>query len=340
MYSFTNDYSEGAHPRIMQALMESNLLQSAGYGLDSYSMQAADLIKTFANAPKAAVHFLIGGTSANLIGLAAFLRPHQAVIAADTGHIAVHETGAIEASGHKVITIAATDGKLTPDLIQPIIDTHTDEHMVQPKLVYISNTTEIGTIYTAKELAALACYCKKNQLLLHLDGARLGSALTAEGNDLTIEDIAALVDSFYIGGTKNGALFGEAMVICNPGLQQDFRYHIKQRGGMLAKGRLLGIQFLELFKDDLYFTLAAHANKMAMKMKAALIAKGYALLCDAPSNQLFLTIPNTHLELIGQDYTYSYCAPVDSTHSLVRFVTSWATPEEEIDKFITLLTRI
>lgn len=227
MYSFKNDYSEGAHSRILNALVETNLEQTDGYGTDQYTERSVNLLKKKIDREDVDIHLLVGGTQVNLTAISAFLRPHQAAIGADTSHINCHETGAIEATGHKVITMKTNDGKLTPNLIQNVVDSHSDEHMVQPKLVYISNSTELGTLYTKAELIDLHDCCKRNKLLLYLDGARLGSALVAEENDLTLADIAKLVDAFYIGGTKSGALFGEALVICNDELKEDFRYFIK-----------------------------------------------------------------------------------------------------------------
>lgn len=276
--SFRNDYSEGAHPRLLQALLQAlvqaSAEQNAGYGTDRHSERAIALIRQAVAQPQAAVHLLVGGTQTNLTAIAAFLRPHQAVIAVEAGHIATHETGAIEATGHKVLTVPALHDKLTPALIQPVLDVHGNEHMVQPRLVYISNSTESGTIYTRAELDALSRFCRAHDLLLYLDGARLGAALTADGNDLDLPTIAALTDAFYIGGTKNGALLGEALVIVTPALQADFRYLIKQRGALLAKGMVLGAQFATLFEDGLFFELAAHANAMAQRLRAGLLAAG------------------------------------------------------------------
>lgn len=274
MFSFKNDYSEGAHPRILNALTETNFVQAEGYGEDEYSLQAIELIKRKIGRHDVDVHLISGGTQTNLTAISAFLRPHEAAVAANTGHILVHETGAIEATGHKILSIEVADGKLKPRQIQAVLDTHTDEHMVKPKLVYISNPTEIGTIYSKNELEELHRFCQVNKLLLYMDGARLGSALCAKGNDIAITDLADLVDAFYIGGTKNGALIGEALVICRESLKEDFRFYIKQKGALLAKGRLLGIQFLELFKDNLYFELAMHANNMADVLRDGIKKRG------------------------------------------------------------------
>ena len=243
-YSFKNDYSEGCHPSILEALMCTNSSQQNGYGLDDYCAEAEKLILKKANAPHSKVHFISGGTQANLLVISAILRPHESVVSATTGHIFTNEAGAIEATGHKVHGVETVDGKLTPEHVQSVIEVHQNKpHQLKQKLVYISNSTEIGTIYTKNELENLSKFCKENGLYLFMDGARLGQALTAESNDLTLEDVAKFTDVFYLGGTKNGALLGEAIVINNPILQEEFGFHIKQKGAMLAKGRLLGIQF-------------------------------------------------------------------------------------------------
>jgi threonine aldolase len=286
------------------------------------------------------IHFLTGGTQANLTALSAFLRPHEAAIAAATGHIATHETGAIEATGHKVITVETSDGKLTPPYIKAVLDAHSDEHMVKPKLVYISNSTEIGSIYTKSDLQQLSDFCHKNNLILFMDGARLGSALCSAENDLELADIPALVDAFYIGGTKNGALIGEALVICRESLKEDFRYHIKQKGALLAKGRLLGIQFLELFQDNLFFDLAQHANKMADILRVGLRKANFSFLTHSPSNQIFPILPNSLIKELEKHYSFLIWEKVDEDHSAVRLVTSWATKEEKVLSFIEDLQKI
>ena len=340
MYSFTNDYSEGAHSRILNALLETNLEQTSGYSTDYHTEKAIELLKKKMDCEDVDIHLLVGGTQVNLTAISAFLRPHQATIGADTSHINCHETGAIEATGHKVITMKTDDGKLTPSLIQKVLDAHSDEHMVQPKLVYISNSTELGTLYIKSELEELHNYCIKNNLLLYLDGARLGTALASEENDMTLADIAKLVDAFYIGGTKNGALFGEALVICNNALKEDFRYFIKQKGGLLAKGRLLGIQFEELFKDDLYFDVARHANKMAILLKNALKEKGYEFLTDSSTNQQFTILPNDIIKKLSEKYSFNIERIVDSNNTAIRLVTSWATNEANVLEFIEDLKNI
>ena len=334
MYSFKNDYSEGAHPQILRALLETNLEQVEGYGVDCYTLRAVELLKQRIKRHDIAIHILSGGTQTNLTALSAFLRPHEAVIAAHTGHILVHETGAIEATGHKIISVEVRDGKLDPVHIKAALDAHTDEHMVKPKLVYISNPTEIGSIYKKKELEQLSDFCKANHLFLYVDGARLGSALCSEENDMELSDLGMLVDAFYIGATKNGALMGEALVICRDSLKEDFRFHMKQKGALLAKGRLLGIQFLELFRDNLYFDLAKHANVMAGLLRIEISQAGYPFLNHSPSNQIFPILPNWLIEQLQGKYSFYVWQKVDNHNSAIRLVTSWATREDAVLTFI------
>lgn len=337
MYSFKNDYSEGAHPRIIEALTKSNMEQTVGYGLDAYCEKAKNRIKDIIEDEAADIHFLVGGTQTNQTAIAAFLKPYQAAISADTGHINVHETGAIEATGHKVVTARTKDGKLTPLLIDEIIKTHTDEHMVQPKLVYISNSTELGTVYNKEELTAISMYCKKHDLFLYMDGARLAAALASGKTDLTFRDIACLTDAFYIGGTKNGALFGEALVILNETLKKDFRFMIKRQGGMFAKGRLLGIQFLELFTDNLYIELARHADEMSMRLKEGLMNKGYQFASDSYTNMQFPIMSNETILRLKKEFLFEDIEAVDENNTVIRLVTSFATKEEEVERFLSQL---
>lgn len=335
MYSFRNDYSEGAHPRVLQALTDTNLEQTVGYGMDPRCQSAAALIRDLCKAPNADIHFLVGGTQANLVVIGAFLQSYEAVIAAHTGHVNVHETGAIEATGHKVCTAYAPDGKLTPALVESVVNAHSSEHMVLPRMVYVSDSTEIGTIYTKAELTALRRCCDEHGLYLFLDGARLGSALTSPGNDLTLADIAALTDVFYIGGTKNGLLFGEALVLSNEAPKAHFRWHMKQRGAVLAKGRLLGIQFQAILEDGLYFDIARHANEMAFRLRDGVTALGYPFPVPSPTNQQFPVLPNAVIrQLEAKGYQFEAQESVDADHTCVRFVTSWATPESAIDSFL------
>ncbi|MCP3044483.1 threonine aldolase family protein [Xanthomonas euvesicatoria] len=330
--SFRNDYSEGAHPRLLQALAQASADQHAGYGTDRHTARAVALIRNAVAQPQADVHLLVGGTQTNLIAISAFLRPHQAVIAVDAAHIATHETGAIEATGHKVLTVPALHDKLTPALIQPVLAVHGNEHMVQPRLVYISNSTESGTLYTRAELEELSGFCRANDLLLYLDGARLGAALTADGNDLDLPTIAALTDAFYIGGTKNGALLGEALVIVNPALQPDLRYLIKQRGALLAKGMVLGVQFAALFEDGLFFELAAHGNAMAQRLRAGLLAAGAHFTSDSPTNQQFIAVSAQQAAQLAQGYDFERWEMRTDGSQVIRFVTSWATTATAVDR--------
>jgi threonine aldolase len=335
-----NDYSEGAHPRIMEALMATNMEQHVGYGVDAHCENAMALIKKRIGQPDADVHLLVAGTQTNTIALSAFLRPYEAVISTDLGHISCHETGAIEATGHKIIEMPSQDGLLKPEDVEKACNAHVDEHMVLPRVVYISNATETGSIYSKAQLQALRKVCDERGLYLYLDGARLANALTCDDNDLTIEDIAALTDAFYIGGTKNGILFGEALVIINPALKSHMRYNIKQRGGMLAKGRLLGIQFEELFKDDFYFELSKHTNDMSKLLRSGIKALGYEFVTPSSTNLTFVILPNPiHAELSKKCY-YEAEKPYDADNMEARFVTSWATPKEDVEKLLQLLAEL
>lgn len=334
MYSFRNDYSELAHPQVLGALARYAAEQNAGYGLDRHSERAADLIRSLADCPDAAVHFISGGTQANMLLISSLLRPYEAVIAAATGHINVHETGAVEASGHKVLTAPGVDGKLSPEDIREIVSLHTDEHMVMPRMVYLSDSTELGTIYRKAELAAIRETCQELGLYLYLDGARLGSALTSAENDLTLPDITDLTDAFYIGGTKNGALFGEALVLVAPALRQDFRYAIKNRGAMLAKGFAAGIQFEALFEDNLYFRLAEHANELAARLTEALLSKGYQLYAPSPTNQVFPILTDGQCKALAADYEFEIQKTLPDGRIVIRLVTSFATPRAAVEELI------
>jgi threonine aldolase len=333
-FSFKNDYSEGCHPNILQSLLLNNTDQQAGYGEDQYSLQAKELIKEKIKSPASEIYFVSGGTQANLIVISSLLKPYQCVISASTGHILNNEAGAIEATGHKVLNIETEDGKIKPSDIVPILENHRNvPHQVMPKLVYISNSTELGTIYQAKELEELSAFCKEHKLYLFMDGARLGHGLTAEISDLTIEKVAELTDIFYLGGTKNGALIGEAIIINNPAIQEDFGFNIKQKGALLAKGRLLGIQFLELMKDDLYFELAKHANQQAMKMKNAMTERGLQFLSDTYTNQIFPVISNEIIQKLSENFDFFVWKKIDEKYSAIRLITSWNTSDEAVDRF-------
>jgi threonine aldolase len=335
MYSFKNDYSEGMHPSILKALGETNTNQTDGYGEDSYCLEAASMLREAMNFESAHIHFLAGGTQTNLTALGAFLRPHEAVISAVTGHINTHEAGAVEATGHRVVALASDNGKISPVQIQTVLDEHgTDEHMVKPRLVYISQSTELGTVYTKGELITLSRFCRDSDLLLYMDGARLGSALCAENGGLSLSDLPHLCDAFYIGGTKNGAMLGEALVITSDALNRDFRYHIKQRGGLMAKGRLLGLQFTCLFKDNLFYDLASHANHMAQILREGIQEEEYDFLISNNTNQIFPIFPDSLIEKLQNKYAFYIWAPHKNNRSAVRLVTSWMTPEKAVLDFV------
>jgi|SRR3989344_1228986 len=333
-YGFQNDYSEGAHPNIIKALTETNHSQEECYGKDQFSEKAALLIQKKIGNSNVDVHFTLSGTQTNLVVISSILRPIEAVIAAKTAHINVHETGAVEATGHKILLIDSKNGKLTPKDIEPILKKHSDEHMVKPKLVFISNATELGTIYNKKELEELHSFCKSNNLYLYLDGARLSTALTAKNNNLSLKDISKLVDVFYIGGTKSGAFIGEALIIVNKELRSNFRYYLKQRGGLIAKSRLIGLQFIELFKDDLFFELGRHANLMASKLAHGIEREGYSFLTSPESNQIFPIFSNKFIDKLKEKYGFYVWAKSGNDKSAIRLVTSWATKEEFVDKFL------
>lgn len=340
MLYFNNDYSEGCHPQILEKLIETNFCQTPGYGTDGFCDAAAARIRQLCGDETLQVHFLVGGTQANLTVIDAALRPHQCVIGAVSAHIHVHETGAVEATGHKVVTLPSNDGKLTAEQLSEVARSPQDEHMVQPKMVYISNPTELGTIYSLKELESISSLCRENGWYLFLDGARLGYGLTAKDNDVTLADIARLCDVFYIGGTKVGALFGEAVVIKNPLIAEDFRYLIKQHGGMLAKGRLLGLQFQTLLQDGLYFQIAAHANQLADRVRDTLEQICVPLLIPGTTNQIFPILSDTALSHLEKDFVFTEQERIDASHRAIRICTSWATSEENVDKLCDALKNI
>ena len=346
MISFYNDYSEGAHERILDALSRTNRLQSGGYGEDEYCEEAKQLIRRHLRKPETEIHFLVGGTQTNTTVISAILKPWQGVVAPDTGHIAVHESGAVEATGHKVLTIPHHEGKINAQQIERLVRAHYNsesfEHQVQPGMVYISQPTEYGTVYKKSELEAISAVCHKFHMPLFIDGARLGAALVCDECDFTIADLEELADVFYIGGTKNGALFGEAVVISSPELTPFFRYMIKQKGGMLAKGRLLGIQFAELFRDDLYFDLARHAVTLAQKLQKGIEELGYPFMLKSPTNQIFPVFPDELIHQLEENYSCSYWdwGRTDPQHSITRIVTSWATQEESVEAFLADLKKL
>ena len=325
---FMNDYGEGAHPLIMQRLMETNLEHTCGYGMDDYSLRAQKLLIEKVGQPQAQVHMMAGGTSANMIAISAFLRPYEGVIAADSGHINVHETGAVEGSGHKVLVAKSKDGKVLPEGVREVVAANPDEHTVFPRMVYISQSTEVGTVYTMEELRALRAVCDELNLILYMDGARLGSALAASG--ITLKDLGSVCDCFYIGGTKNGMLFGEAMVIVNPALQPHFRHMIKNRGGMMAKGRLCGLRFLTAFENDDYFAWASHANEMADMIRASIERSGMPFFQKNVGNQVFPILTEAQDAALSERFAYERWGKLADGRIAVRFVTSWATDVEDV----------
>ena len=338
-YLFRNDYSFGAHPKVLAALAETNLEGNAGYGDDPYCGRAQDLIRDLCQCPQAKVEFLIGGTQTNFTAIAAFLRPWEGVISADSAHINGHEVGAVEATGHKILQIhTGPDGKIAPEQIAPILERHKDVHLVKPRLVEIADATESGMVYTKAELTALSRLCRDNGLLLFLDGARLGSALASPASDLTLPDLARLTDAFTIGGTKNGALLGEALVITDPALQPDFFRIKKQRGAVLAKGWLLGAQFEALLKDGLYFEMARHANAMAARLQAGLKALGWTLWVDSPTNQVFAVVDAAAKARLDAICAYEeWCPAQEPGHTVIRLVTCFATAPEDVDGLLAAL---
>ena len=343
MLSFENDYSEGAHPEILRRLQETNLVQQVGYGEDEYCQSAKEKIRAACNDPEADIFFLVGGTQTNATVIDALLHGTEGVVAAVTGHVNVHEAGAIEYTGHKVLTLPEHGGKMDAGelkaYLQGFYADPTYSHMVFPGAVYISHPTEYGTLYTKAELTALHDVCKAYEIPLFLDGARLGYGLMSRDTDVTLPDIAALCDVFYIGGTKVGALCGEAVVFPRHGAPKRFITHIKQHGAMVAKGRLLGVQFDALFTDGLYFQISRRAIDMAERMKAGLTPMGYRFFLDSPTNQQFVILENGQLEQLKNQVRFSFWQKFGDTHSVVRFATSWATTEEMVDELLEMLAK-
>ena len=361
MIQFQCDYNEGCHPLILQRMMETNMEQTVGYGLDPHCDRARQLIREACECPEADVHFLVGGTQTNATVITSVLRPYQCVVAAETGHINVHETGAIEHGGHKVLALPTERGLLNAEQVREVLKAHFDddsepEHMVQPGMVYVSYSSEVGTLYTRQQLTDIAAVCHKYGIPLFVDGARLGYGLMSPESDLTLADLARIADVFYIGGTKQGALFGEAVVITNPALKKDFRYHIKQGGGMLAKGRLLGIQFETLFEErdvngammkqsiaesrfgrTLYAEIAQHAIDEAMRIKDVLTAKGYDFLMESPTNQQFPIVSAEQYDTLSKEFLVSLWQRMPDGRIAIRICTSWATKSENVDKLIKVL---
>ncbi len=339
MLFFRNDYSNGAHPVILDALCKTNLELTVGYGMDPYCQKATDRIRQLCKCPQADVHYLVGGTQANKTVIGAFLRSWEAVITPDTGHIQVHEAGAIEHNGHRLFLLPTPDGKLRPEQIHNVCRTYQQEETsAEPKLVYISNTTELGTVYTKEELQALRAACDQWGLYLYCDGARLGSAMAVSGTDYA--DYAATCHAFTIGGTKNGLMFGEALVITEPSLMPSFRRCMKQQGALLAKGRLLGIQYCAALENDLYMDLARQALQAAQLLDDGLKAMGVPMLIDSPSNQLFPILPNAVIAALEQSVSFELWSTVSDSHSCIRFVTAWHTTKEDVEALLTLLRQL
>ncbi len=347
MIRFDSDYIEGAHPAILDALVRTNFDQTAGYGEDPYCRQARETIAQQCNDTTLGVQFLVGGTQTNVTVIDALLRSYQGVISAESGHINVHETGAPEATGHKIIAISTNDGRLTLEQIKECFDNHWNdhahEHTIQPGMVYLSFPAENGLIYSKAELTAISEFCRANSLYLFIDGARMGYGLQAEGCDVTLADLARLSDAFYIGGTKVGALFGEAVVFNDKEMHRSFRYAIKQHGGMLAKGRLLGIQFQELLKggdECLYFSLARHADTQAMRIRRSFEAKGVEMWNNSPTNMQFPLLTKAQQQSLEKEFVFEYWGKYDEQRDIVRFCTSWATRTEAVDALCNAIARL
>lgn len=339
--SFACDYLEGTHPRILQALNDTNLLQTRGYGADEYTAEACDLIRAACGVPDAEVRFFIGGTQANATVIDAILRPYQGVLAADTAHINGHEAGAIERGGHKVLTLPNHEGKISASQIADAVDRYNAdlnrEHIVMPGMVYITHPTEYGTLYTLTELTNISRVCREKGLTLYLDGARLAYALACPENEITLPDLGRLCDVFYIGGSKCGCLFGEAVVVPDAKLIPHFFPIIKQHGAHLEKGRLLGIQFIEMFRDGLYLRIGRSAVEYAARIKAALCENGYHIYLDTPTNQIFVVLTPDQQERIFRDIELDFWEPLDDGSAVWRIATSWATRGEDVDRLIGLL---
>jgi len=337
MLFLKNDYSLGAHPAVLDALVKTNMVYADGYGMDEFCQAASAQILQRIGCPGGEVHFLPGGTQTNMTAIAAFLRPHEAAISPETGHICCHETGAIEATGHKVIHVPSEDGKIRPEQIDEVMRFHEDEHYVKPRLLYISDSTETGAYYLKNELLALREACDRHHLLLYIDGARLAMALTAPGNDVVLEDFPKIADAFYIGGTKCGALFGEALILVNDSLKPDFRFLLKQRGGLMAKSRLMGVQFLALLKDDLIFSLGAHSNRLAAQLAEGIKKAGYHFAVEPATNLIFPIFPDALIEELQKKVMFEGWRPYPDGNSAIRLVTSWGSTEEEISEFLQMI---
>ncbi len=340
MIFFRSDYSQGAHPKVMEALVKTNLEHTDGYGMDPHCENAAQMIRSLIGIRDCGVHMMVGGTPCNVTLIAAALRPYESVVAARSGHAYSHETGAVEGTGHRIITMEAMNGKLTPELIDRAWEEYEDEHTPLPRLVYVSQPTEIGSIYSKEEMTALYEKSAERNMFLYVDGARIGSALTSEENDLSLQELARLCDAFYIGGTKNGALFGEALVILNKAIDDHFRFMIKRQCGLLAKGRLIGVQFEALLDggmDSIYFEMAAHANRMAKKLKDGLAALGVGFFGTSQTNQVFPILPRDVIKELEKDFSFYEWGAEKEGKTVIRLVTGWGTKEPEITAFLDKL---
>lgn len=343
MIFFRSDYSQGAHPKVMEALEKTNLEHTDGYGLDPHCENAANMVRELIGCPDANVHMMVGGTPCNITFLAAVLKPYESLISARTGHVYFHETGAAEATGHRVLTVDGVQGKITPEMIDIAFKEYEDEHTPKPGMVYISLPTEMGTIYKKAELEALYAKCKEKDLIFYIDGARLGSALTCKANDISIKDLPKLCDAFYIGGTKNGALFGEVLVILRDDLNDHFRWMIKRQCGLLAKGRLLGVQFealLEGGEDSVYFQMASQANELAELLREGLAARNISLYSQSETNQVFPLLPAPMVKELAKDFFFYEWAPEEAGMIPIRLVTSWGTKKEDVEAFLDAVDRL
>ena len=337
MIYFLSDYSQGAHPKVMEALARTNLEHTNGYGLDEHCEHAAEIIKSMIGIDTCQVYMMVGGTPCNVTTIAASLRPYESVVALRTGHAYFHETGAVEATGHRIAAMDGVNGKMTPELIDRAWEEYEDEHTPLPKMVYISQPTECGSIYSRAEMTAIRKKCLEKDMILYVDGARLGSALTAEGNDLSIRELARLCDAFYIGGTKNGALFGEALVVCSDEINDHFRFMIKRQCGLLAKGRLIGVQFealLEGGENSIFFEMAAHANKMSKIIRDELAALGIEFFGVSQTNLVFPILPASVVRELEKEFLFYQWAPEKNGMIPIRLVTGWGTEQEDVEALV------
>lgn len=343
MIYFLSDYSQGAHPKVMEALAKTNMEHSDGYGLDGHCEHAAEMIKAMICIDKCQVYMMVGGTPCNVTMIAASLRPYESVVALRTGHAYFHETGAVEATGHRVVAMDGINGKMTPELIDKAWEEYEDEHTPLPKMVYISQPTECGSIYSKMELTTIRNKCLEKNMFLYVDGARLGAALTAESNDLSIRELAQLCDAFYIGATKNGALFGEALVVCNDEMNDHFRFMMKRQCSLLAKGRLIGVQFealLEGGENSIYFEMASHANQMAKIIRDELTMLGMKFYSDSQTNQVFPILPVSIVKALEKEFSFYRWAPEKSGMVPIRLVTAWGTERKDVEYLIQRIKQL